>query len=102
MHHPKIMVQSVKGSKPQKWVQVPQERCGSSLRTSRRVAITALAMVEKTMEGRPSFIATNIYSKVASQLNVDCVMKHVKGRPLLISSAADQMMIQLAGGMTNR
>jgi hypothetical protein len=43
-----------------------------------------------------------IHSKVASVVASERIFTHVKGRPLLIKSAEDQLLLQQTGGMTDR
>jgi hypothetical protein len=97
-----VVIQSAKGSVPQKWVRVIKPRLGCSDRTTRRVAKTATTFAGKLTEGRASFVSKEINSKIANHLSSEHLVTHVRGRPLLIPSATDQMMLQQAGGMSDR
>lgn len=66
-----------------------------------RVSKGAAEKRKLTTIGRPSFITKRLIEKVAFELEIDSIMKHVKIRPLLVPSASDQMMLQDAGGMTD-
>jgi hypothetical protein len=70
---------------------------GFASRTTRRVAKTATNFAGKLTEGRASFGSNEINSKIANRLNSEHLVTHVHGRPLLIPSAMDQMVLQQAG-----
>ena len=97
-----FVVQSAKGFILQTWVKIPKKRGGSSILTTQRVSKGAAEKMKLTTTGRPSFITKRINEKVAMESEIDSIMKHVKGRPLLGPSASDQIMLQDAGGMTNQ
>jgi hypothetical protein len=66
--------------------------------TAQRVSKAATLNIDKLDAGRPTFLSNKFQEKVGQHLNL---VTHVRGRPLFIPSAEDQMLLQQAGGMSD-
>jgi hypothetical protein len=93
-----VLLQSSKGSHPKTWCRVIKPWLGASQRTAQRVSKVATLYIDKLDVGRPTCVSNEFQAKVGQHLNLDT---HVRGRPLLIPSAEDQMLLQQAGGMSD-